>query len=70
MAPAPTRMHKTGNIMIELSMSRKTGLYDGWFYKCKADILCYVDAHAGNLPADFKSAVSACYTTPANMILG
>ena len=44
-----TRMHKTGNIMIELSMSRKTGLYDGWFYKCKADILCYVDAHAGNL---------------------
>lgn len=44
-----TIMHKTRNIMVEISMSRKTGIYQGWYYKCKADLLCYVDAHAGIL---------------------
>lgn len=44
-----TVMHRTGNIMVELSMARKTGEYPGWFYKCQADILCYVDEHSGNL---------------------
>lgn len=44
-----TIMHKTGNMMVELSMRRKTGTYDGWFYKCRADILCYVDEYGGIL---------------------
>ena len=44
-----TIMHSTGNIMVELSMSRRTGVYDGWFYKCKADILCYVDDYSGDI---------------------
>jgi len=43
------KMHRTGNILMELSMVRKTGEYPGWFYKCEAAILCYVDEHSGNL---------------------
>ena len=38
-----TRMHETGNIVIELGMHRETGFCEGWFHKCQADVLCFYD---------------------------
>lgn len=42
-------MHPAGNIMVELSTERLGNIFEGWYYKCKADILCYVDESTGDL---------------------
>lgn len=38
-----TRMHETGNIVIEMGMERDSGYCNGWFHKCEADVLCFYD---------------------------
>lgn len=38
-----TNPHKTGNFLFELGFYRTTGYYKGWFDKCQADYLCFVD---------------------------
>lgn len=40
-----TRLHSTGNIVIEVGMRRKTGYVKGWYYTCEADYLFYCDAN-------------------------
>ena len=42
-----TRMHETGNVVVEKKMIRPTGERDGWLYKCKADYICYLSAATG-----------------------
>ena len=37
------RMAKTGNIVVEVAMYRKSGKVNGWLYYCEADILCFID---------------------------
>ena len=36
-------MHKTNNLFIEQGMDRTNGWKKGWFYYCKAKIICYHD---------------------------
>ena len=41
---ADKQMHRTGNILIEISHKRPVaGKTAGWFKKCKADLVCYSD---------------------------
>jgi Holliday junction resolvase-like predicted endonuclease len=40
---ADSRMHETGNIVIEDGMIRSVGYRPGWLHKCEADVLCFVD---------------------------
>lgn len=37
----------TGNFCIEECNDRETGVYKGWFYKCKADYICFYDYTTG-----------------------
>lgn len=38
-----SRIGKTGNIFLEVGMSRSTGFYEGWFNKCESDYMCIYD---------------------------
>ena len=44
-----TRVSSTGNIVIERFMHRKDTIENGWLFKGKADMLCYLDACEGNV---------------------
>lgn len=41
------KIEKTGNVLVELWMNRKTGDCPGWYYTCKADYLCYINSVTG-----------------------
>lgn len=43
------RMDKTGNLFFELSHERKTGTYQGFFYKSTADFLLNLNANTNKL---------------------
>ncbi len=38
-----SRMHETGNIVIEMNMFRDSGTTNGWYHYCDADFLCFID---------------------------
>lgn len=41
------KIGETGNFCIEECNDRDTGEYKGWFYKCKADYICFYDYTTG-----------------------
>lgn len=42
-----SKIDKTGNFFFEVSFNRKTGTYPGWYQKCKADYICFVNNNKG-----------------------
>ena len=61
---ADSRLHDTHNFFFEVGFNRDTGYYDGWFRKCAAAYICFVDYICGKAYIiDFNKDIIAANAT-------